>query len=132
MGHDLKTAFRSLRQSRTFSTVALVVLALGIGSGTAIFSVVDAVVLRGLPFDEHDRITAVLSVDTKRPTTFGGGNATTQTYLDWRRMQESFEGLAMVGNTSFRIRNESGQPDAARAQRTTWEFFPTLRVWPVL
>src|SRR5712692_7925607 len=98
MRDDLKTAIRSLRKSPTFTAVALVVLALGTGAGTAIFSVVDAVVLRGLPFDEHDRIVAVLCVDTKRPTTFGGGSATTQTYLDWRRMQESFEGLAMVGS----------------------------------
>src|SRR5437870_1911522 len=105
MLHDLKTAFRSLRQSRTFTAVALIVLSLGIGAGTAMFSVVDAVVLRGLPFDEHDRIAAALGVDTKRPTTFGGGSTTTQTYLDWRRIQESFEGLAMVGSTSFRIRN---------------------------
>jgi putative ABC transport system permease protein len=132
MRDDLKTAIRSLRKSPTFTAVALVVLALGTGAGTAIFSVVDAVVLRGLPFDEHDRIVAVLSVDTKRPTTFGGGSATTQTYLDWRRMQESFEGLAMVGSTSFRLRNESGEPSDGRAQRATWELFSTLRVSPRL
>ena len=52
---DLRNAFRSLLGARTFTAVALTVLALGIGAGTAIFSVVDAVVLRGLPFDEHDR-----------------------------------------------------------------------------
>ena len=104
MREDLKTAIRSLRKSRTFTAVALVVLALGIGAGTAIFSIVDAVVLRGLLFDEHDRIVAVLSVDTKRPTTFGGGSVTSQTYLDWRRMQESFEGLATVGGASRRHR----------------------------
>jgi len=132
MRDDLRTAIRSLRKSPTFTAVALVVLALGIGTGTAIFSVVDAVVLRGLPFDEHDRIAAVLCIDTKRPTTFGGGSATTQTYLDWRRMQESFEGLAMVGGTSFRLRNESGEPADARAQQSTWELFSTLRVSPLL
>jgi hypothetical protein len=87
MRNDLKNAIRSLRNSPSFTAVALVVLALGIGAGTAVFSVVDAVVLRGLPFNEHDRITAVLCVDTKRPTTFGGGSTTTQTYLDWRKMQ---------------------------------------------
>ncbi len=76
MRDDLRTAIRSLRKSPSFTAVALAVLALGIGAGTAVFSVVDAVVLRGLPFDEHDRAAAVLSVDTKRPTTFGGGSAT--------------------------------------------------------
>ena len=94
MHEDLRTAIRSLRSSPTFTAVALAVLALGIGAGTAIFSVVDAVVLRGLPFDEHDRLVAVLEHDTTRPTTFGGGSTTTQAYLDWRRLQTSFEGLA--------------------------------------
>ena len=59
MADDLKAALRSLRSSKTFTAVALIVLALGIGATTAIFSVVDAVVLRGLPFDEHDRLVAV-------------------------------------------------------------------------
>jgi putative ABC transport system permease protein len=129
---DLKTAMRSLRTSPTFTAVALAVLALGIGAGTAIFSVVDAVVLRGLPFDEHDRLAVVLEHDTKRPATFGGGTTTPQMYLDWRRMQEGFEGLAAIGNSRFRLRNESGEPAEARAIRVTWEFFPALRVAPRL
>src|SRR4029434_10094150 len=106
MREDLKIVIRSLRKSPTFTAVALVVLALGIGTGTTIFSVVDAVVLRGLPFDRYDRIAAVLEHDTRRPTTFGGGSTTSQMYLDWRRMQESFEGLAAVGSGSLRLRTE--------------------------
>lgn len=59
MREDFKAAYRSRKSSKTFTIVALLVLALGIGASTAIFSVVDAVVLRGLPFDEHDRLLAV-------------------------------------------------------------------------
>jgi putative ABC transport system permease protein len=132
MFDDFKSAVRSLRSSRTFTAVALVVLALGIGAGTAVFSVVDAVVLRGLPFDEHDRLVAVLEHDTRRPQTFGGGSTTPQTFLDWRRMQESFEAIAGVGSTGFRMQNERGEPVDARGQRVTHEFFQVLRVAPML
>jgi putative ABC transport system permease protein len=130
MREDLKAAIRSLRTSRTYTVVALTVLALSIGAGTAIFSVVDAVVLRGLPYDEHDRIVAVLEHDPARPTTFGEGRTTPQTYLDWRSIQRSFEGLAAVSGYAYRIRNERGEPAQAFAQRVTHEFFRTLRVSP--
>lgn len=132
MREDFRNAFRSLRSAPTFTGVALTVLALGIGAGTAIFSVVDAVVLRGLPFDEHDRLVAVLEHDTRRPTTFGGGQTTPQTYLDWRRMQESFEAIAGVGSYGvLRMRNEAGEPIDGRGLRVTHEFFQVFRVTPM-
>ena len=133
MRDDLRHAFRSLASAPTFTAVALAVLALGIGAGTAIFSVVDAVVLRGLPFDEHDRMVAVLEFDTRRAETFGGGQTTPQTYLDWRRMQESFEAIAGVGNSGpLAMRTASGELVEARGLRVTHEFFPVFRVAPML
>jgi predicted permease len=132
MRDDLKHAMRSLRTSPTFTAVALAVLALGIGAGTAIFSVVDGVILRGLPFDEYDRLVTMLEHDTKRATTFGAGVTTSQTYLDWRRLQQSFEGLAAIGSRTFRLKTEIGEPDEARGQRVTSEFFTVLRVAPLL
>jgi predicted permease len=129
---DIRNAFRSLRASRGFTVVALTVLALGIGSGTAIFSVVDAVVLRGLPFDEHDRLGVVYEKDTTRATTFGEGSITSQTYLDWRRLQQPFQHIAAIGGTQFRLKTEGGEPADARAQRVTHEFFPVLRLAPIL
>ena len=132
MFDDLKFSIRSLAKSPTFTGVALAVLALGIGAGTAIFSVVDAVVLRGLPFDEHDRLAVVLEHDPSGKEVFGGGTTTPQTYLDWRRMQQGFDGLAAVATTSFRLKTETGEPSDARGYRTTSEFFPLLRVQPLL
>src|SRR5688572_33356902 len=124
MREDLKHAIRSLRNSPTFTIVALAVLTLAIGAGTAIFSVVDAVVLRGLPFDEHDRLVAVLEHDTRRATTFGSGSTTTQMFTDWRAQQESFEGITAVGSTIFQYKNDAGEPADARGLRVTHEFFP--------
>ena len=129
---DIKTAYRSLRSSPAFTLVALIVLVLGIGSGTAIFSVVDAVVLRGLPFDEHDRLGVVYEKDTLHATTFGEGNITSQTYLDWRRLQQPFQAITAVASTTYRLKTEGGEPADARAQRVTSEFFPVLRVAPAL
>src|SRR5829696_1670676 len=110
MRDDLKAAVRSLRSSPTFTVVALTVLALGIGAGTAIYSVVDAVVLRALPFDEHDRLGVVYEKDTKRTTTFGLGTVTPQTYLDWRQLQQPFQQVAAIGGTQFRLKTEGGEP----------------------
>src|SRR5262245_39576653 len=133
MKDDLRNAIRSLRAAPAFTAVALTVLALGIGAGTAIFSVVDAVVLRGLPFDEHDRMVVVREFDTRRPETFGGGQTTPQTYLDWRRLQESFEAIAGVGSSgTLRMRTDAGEPAEARGLRVTHEFFPVFRVMPML
>ena len=132
MREDLKTALRSLRASPTFATVALTVLALGIGAATALYSVVDAVVLRGLPYDQHDRLMAVLEYETTRQTMFGGGTITPQTYLDWRQQQESFEGLTATSSATFRLRSEAGEPTDARALRVTHEFFPAFRIAPHL
>jgi putative ABC transport system permease protein len=133
MREDIRNAIRSLRGAPTYTAVALTVLALGIGAGTAIFSVVDAVVLRGLPFDEHDRMVAVLEHDTRRAETFGGGATTPQTFLDWRRMQESFEAIAGVGSSGvLRMRSEAGEPADARGLRISHEFFQVFRVAPML
>lgn len=132
MFDDLRAAVRSLRHSPTFTTVALVVLALGIGAGTAVFSVVDAVVLRALPFDQHDRLAAVTEHDPTGKSVFGSGYTTSQMYSDWRQMQQSFEGLAAMSNTSFRLKNESGEPADARGLRVTHEFFPVLRTPPLV
>jgi len=129
---DIRNALRSLRASRGFTFVALTVLALGIGAGTAIFSVVDAVVLRGLPYDQHDRLGVIYEKDTKRAVTFGEGSSTPQTYLDWRPLQQPFQQITAIAGTQFRLKTEDREPADARAQRVTFEFFPVLRVAPML
>ena len=127
---DLKYALRSLAASRTFTAVAVVVLGLAIGAATAIFSIVDAIVLRGLPFDESDRIVSVMEYVPGSGRS--GGTSTPQTFLDWQAGQRSFQQFAAVARDSFRIRNERDEPATARAMRVTSEFMPLLRVRPML
>ncbi len=89
---DARVGLRRLAASRASTAIAVAVLGLAIGAGTAVFSVVDAVALRRLPLGEPSRIMAVLENDAKDANP--GGRTTPQTYLDWRRMQTSFERLA--------------------------------------
>ena len=138
MRDDLKAAFRSLRSSPTFAAVALVVLALGIGASTAIFSVVDAVVLRGLPFDEHDRLVAVgerrppnaLSAASADPLAIS--SAAPQNYLDWVAEQQVFDSIAAIAGGAFTLREPGAEPEDLRAQRVTAGFFDVLRVRPAV
>lgn len=136
---DLKTSFRSLRSTPAFTLVALVVLTLGIGATTAIFSVVDAVVLRGLPFDEHDRLVAV---GERRKPAAGGlftatnvdpaalSSAAPQNYVDWAAQQQVFESIAAIANLGMTLREPGLEPEEIRAQRVTAGFFTVLRDHP--
>src|SRR5687767_11579806 len=135
---DLKAAFRSLRSSKTFTFVALAVLTLGIGASTAIFSVVDAVVLRGLPFDEHDRLVAV--GERRPPRTNAPPNqdpdalssAAPQNYVDWAAQQQVFESIAAIAGGSFTLREPGAEPEDLRGQRVSAAFFDVLRVRPAI
>ena len=136
MRDDLKAALRSLRSSPTFTAVALIVLALGIGASTAIFSVVDAVVLRSLPFDEHDRLVAVGERRRPGPTPDPGrdplavSSIAPQNYNDWAAQQRVFESMAAFTQTGVTLREPGAEPEDLRAIRATAGFFDVLRVRP--
>jgi putative ABC transport system permease protein len=138
MRNDLIAAVRALRASSTFTAVALLVLALGIGASTAIFSVVDAVVLRGLPFDEHDRLMAV---GTRRPPPIEADPArdasqlmsvAPQDFMDWDQRQQVFESLAAHTGSSITLREPGAEPEDLRGLRTTADLFDVLRVTPAI
>jgi len=130
MPRDLADAFRALRTAPAFTAVALIVLTLGIGATTAIFSVVDAVALRNVPFADPDRLVVVANMDTRRES-FAGGYTTPQDYLGWVAGQSVFEGLAAVGGGGqFTLRDSGGRPESLRVTRTTANLFSLLRVSP--
>ena len=136
MRDDLHTAFRSLRSSKGFTVPALIVLTLGIGATTAIFSVVDAVVLRGLPFDEHDRLVAVGERSRQAPSPDADPEALTsaapQNYRDWTEQQQVFESMAAIASGWLTLREPGAEPESLVPQRVTAEFFNVLRVRPAL
>jgi putative ABC transport system permease protein len=139
MHDDLKAALRSLRSSKGFTTAALIMLTLGIGATTAIFSVVDAVVLRGLPFDEHDRLVAV--GERSRPSgQFAHldrdpealGAVAPQNYLDWAAQQQVFESIGAIASGWLTLREPGVEPESLVPQRVTAGFFGVLRVRPAI
>jgi putative ABC transport system permease protein len=138
MRDDLKAAVRSLLSSRTFTAVALIVLALGIGASTAVFSVVDAVVLRGLPFDEHDRLVAVGERRPLGPNPDANrdpealSSAAPQNYMDWAAQQQVFESIAAIAGGAVTLREPGAEPEDLRSQRVTAGFFDVLRVRPAI
>lgn len=132
MRDDFASAVRALRGSRGIVIAVLAILSLAIGAAVAIFSVVDAVLLRSLPFDEHDRIVAVLELDPKQPTPVGGGTTTPQMYLDWRRHQQSFAALAGTISATLWLKAPSGEPVLMRTERVTPEWFSVLRTQPLI
>jgi len=125
---NLRTTARSLWKSPVFTVVSLTVLALGIGANTAIFSVVDAVLLRPLPYKNPDRIVAVQTYWMKTQHT---GQVSLPDFLDWRRQSQSFEALAFYQNgpDSIFANNTAAEVNAALADS---QFFKVLGVAPQL
>jgi putative ABC transport system permease protein len=124
---DLRYAVRVLFKSPGFAISAIVILALGIGANTAVFSLVDAVLLRPLPFPEPQRLMAVRLTD--QSDMFGSfGDAD---FLAFRDEQKSFSHVAAyaLGQNSFSI-STGGEPRRVRGVAVTADFFGTLGILP--
>jgi putative ABC transport system permease protein len=108
---DLRYALRSLRKSPGFTAVAVLTLALGIGANTAVFSLINAVLLRPLPFDEPDRLVLVWESApffSIRDSPVAPGN-----FADWRSRSRSFEEIGAIEEGRFRLTG-GGNPEVAR------------------
>src|SRR6266487_2242340 len=102
MRKDLRFAFRQLLKQPGFSAIAILTLALGIGANTAIFSVVNAVLLRPFPYPHPDQLV-LLRERLARPSGFESGSVSYMNYLDWRAAQRSFVDLALVRRDGFYV-----------------------------
>ena len=120
---DLRYAIRSLWHQPSFALTAILTLALGIGATTAIFSVVNAVVLRPLPYQEPDRIVGIMNFWTR--TGARGTNVSGPDFLDWKAQSQSFTAMAFYvgGEQSVTV---NGTADYASVFRVTPGFFDAL------
>jgi len=129
---DLRYALRQLRKSPGFTAVAVITLALGIGANTAIFSVVNGVLLRPLAFKNPGQLVRIWHVPPAKSfpgmTTFA---VSTANYLDWQRQNQVFERMAIYNYHGFTL--TGGQkPEQVDASAVSSGFFATLGVQPML
>ena len=124
---DLKYALRTLRKSPGFAAIAVLTLALGIGANTALFSVVNGVLLSPLPYPEPDRIATLYS---KTPQ-FEESSISYPNFLDWQRQNNSFAAIAAWRSDSFNMTG-SGEPERLRGEMVSADFFPILGAQPIV
>src|SRR5258708_3197619 len=121
MLQDLKFSLRNLRNNRGFAIVAVVTLALGIGANTAIFSVVNAVLLKPLPYPEPDRLVLVTETYQKGQS----GSIAWPNFLDWKQQDHTFDSLVAFHGSSLNLTG-SGEPEIVSSLDTSAGFLETL------
>jgi predicted permease len=127
MLHDLRYAVRGLARSPGFTAAAVLTLALGLGANTAIFSVVDAALLRPLPFRDPDRLMLVWETQGDWKTRW----VAPANFLDWRREARSFEALAGYSSSDLNLTG-AGEPERLKAGVVSDNLFDLLGVRPAL
>jgi putative ABC transport system permease protein len=126
--NNLRFALRQLRKSPGFTAVAVLTLALGIGANTAIFSVVNAVLLRPLPYPQADRLVYLNEVIQGTDTAIALPD-----YVDWRRDNTSFQHLALTRLESLHLSDVPGRaPERISVSLATANFFDTIGLKPQL
>ena len=127
---DLRYGLRMLRRRPGFTIVAVITLALGIGANTAIFSVVDAVLLRPLPYPQAERLVFLWS------TMIGQGVPTSGSampdYREWRDRSDAFDGLGGFYYGDFNLSSGGSEPERVQGAYVTSNLFDVLRVSPAL
>jgi putative ABC transport system permease protein len=126
---DVRYGLRVLLKNPGFTLVAALTLALGIGANTAIFSVVNAVLLRPLPFPRPDELVVAEEVNGKTGETFP--SASLADFFDWKSQSRSFEGLAAYSPWPITLFG-GDRPEVVPSALVTDEFFQNLRVQPLL
>ncbi|MFY9609361.1 MAG: ABC transporter permease [Blastocatellia bacterium] len=125
---DLRYAIRMLLKNPGFAVVAIIALALGIGANAAIFSVLNTVLLRSLPYSDPDRLMVVR--ENKLPQ-FPEFSVSPGNFLDFQKQNTSFEKLAAVSGTAFNLVTGDAEPERLRGVRVSAGLFEMLGVTPL-
>ena len=123
---DVRYALRTLAKNFGFTAVAIVTLALGIGANTALFSIVNGVLLNPLPYQHAEQLVAVYA----KTVEFKTSSISYPNFLDWQRYNHSFTGLAAFRSDTFNLTG-AGEAEHLRGNMVTATFFPVLGVQPV-
>jgi predicted permease len=132
LGNDLRYALRTLIRRPGFSTIVILTLAVGIGATTAIFSVVNAVLLRSLPYEQPDRLVVIRGVPTNGDASKVASSSSWPDYVDFRAATQSFAELAAVSPSVATLTGPSLEPAPVASATATANLFRTLGVTPTL
>lgn len=124
---DLRYTLRTARRSPVFALTAIVVTALGIGANTAVFSVVNHVLLRPMPYQDSERLLKLW----EKPPSYSRNEVSPPNFRDWQRMSTSFEGMASYANTSVNLVG-NGAPERMDGASVNPQLFSLLGVRPVI
>ena len=124
---DLRYGARMLLKMLGFTLIAVITLALGIGANTAIFSVVNAVLLKPLPYEQADRLVFL----AENGENFGEMSVSFPNYQDWRAQQTLFENIGVYNRERYNLTG-SGEPEQLQAANATADLLTALKVKPLL
>ncbi len=127
---NLRYAVRTLHKRPGFAAVTILSLALGVGGVSAMFSLVDGVLLRPLPFADPDRLVLLWGVETGMRT--GSSAASYPDFVDFEEQNSVFEELAGWSSASFAVTGSEGEPMMIDAARVTYDLLPMLGVQPAI
>jgi putative ABC transport system permease protein len=127
MNNDLRVAWRTLLKSPSYAAIGILTLSLAIGGATTIFSVLNAVVLRPLPYPEPERLMVIRDA---WPPRFPEFSVSPARFMEWQARTRAFESLAAFQNSTFNLTG-SGEPMRVRGARVNFNMFPLLGVGPL-
>ncbi len=127
--NDLRFGFRQLAKNPGFAAIAIITLTLGIGANTAIFSVINAVLLRPLPYPDPERLMVLSESDANQPSI----SVSFPNYVDWKKENSSFTHLAISRRESFNLSGLEGrEPEQISGALVTANFFDVIGLAPQL